>query len=166
MNLAHVRRMSKGPDAASVGWLLGEAASSGAVLGIASWLVSAALRGGLSPEPGLILLLVGAVTALVGAVFALGATCAGLIVVRALDPRRTRPRLRLVMGAITGGFVTWLLVRMLMVPQLLLPVWLPVAAAITGVGFALVLLLRYERPRADRRLVRAGSWPASSDDRG
>ena len=155
--MAHGRGMSKGPDAASVGWLLGEAALSGAVLGIASWLVSAALRGALSPEPGLILLLVGAVTALVGAVFALGATCAGLAVVRALDPLLTRPRLRLVMGAITGGVVTWLLARMLMVPQLLLPVWLPVAAAITGVGLALVLLLRYERRRAGRRLARADS---------
>ena len=163
--MAHGRRMSKGPDAASAGWLLGEVALSGAVLGLASWLVSAALRGGLSPEPGLILLVVGAVTALVGAVFALGATCAGLAVLLAVDPRRTRPRLRLVMGAITGGVVTGLLARMLMVPQLLLPVWLPVAAGITGVGFALLLLLRYERRRGDRRLVRAGSWPAPSDDR-
>jgi len=163
--MASERQVSKGPDAANVGWLLGEALLSGAVLGIASWAVSALLRGGLSPEPGLILLFVAAVTALVGALFALGAACAGLAVIRAVDPRRTRPRVRLATGAITGGVVTWLLARMLMVPELLLPVWLPVAAGVIGVWFAFVLLLRYERRRSDRSPVSSGSWPPSSGGR-
>ena len=153
MDMAPDLQMSGGPDAASVGWLLAEAVSSGAALGIASWLISASLGGGLSTEPGLILLFVAGATALVGASFALGATCAGLAAIRVVDPRRTRPRLRLVAGAITGGIVMWLLARMLVLTELLLPVWLPVAAGVIGVGFAFVLLVRYERRRAARSLV-------------
>jgi hypothetical protein len=166
MVMAPDRRRSEGPDAASVGWLLGEAMLSGAVLGIASWIVSGVLNGGLSPEPVSLFLFVAGVTALVGALFALGAACAGLAVIRVVDPRRRRPRLRLVAGAIAGGAVTWLLARLLIVPELLLSVWLPVVAGVIAVGFAFVLLLRYERRRANRSLVDSRRcWSGSAGEK-
>jgi hypothetical protein len=111
-------------------------------------------------------LFVAGVTALVGALFALGAACAGLAVIRVVDPRRRRPRLRLVAGAIAGGAVTWLLARLLIVPELLLSVWLPVVAGVIAVGFAFVLLLRYERRRANRSLVDSRRcWSGSAGEK-
>jgi len=153
MVMAPDRRMSNGPDAASVGWPLAEAALAGAVLGITSWVVSAVLSGGWSPEPVSLFLFVAGITALVGALFALGSACAGLAIIRLVDSRRSRPRIRLAAGAIAGGVVTWLLARLLMVPELLLWAWLPVVAGVIAAGLALMLLLRYERRRANRNLV-------------
>jgi len=164
MIMAPDQRRSNGPDAASVGWLLAEAVLAGAVLGITSWVVSAVLNGGFSPEPVFLFVLVAGVTALVGALFALGAACAGLAVIRVVDPRRSRPRLRMAAGAIAVGVVTLLLARLLIVPELLLSVWLPVVAGVVGAGLALVLLLRYERRRANRSLGDSRSWPGSSGE--
>jgi len=147
------RRTSNGPDAARVGWLLAEAALAGAVLGITSWVVSAVLSGGWTPEPVSLFLFVAGVTALLGALFSLASACAGLAIVRLVDPRRSRPRLRLAAGAIAGGVVTWLLARLLIVPELLLSGWLPVIAGMIAAGLALVLLFRYERRRANPSLV-------------
>jgi hypothetical protein len=164
MSMAPDRRRSDGPDAASVGWLLGEALLSGAVLGIASWMVSAVLNGALSPEPASLLLFVAGVAALVGALVASGAACAGLVLIRVVDPRRSRPCLRLTAGAIAGGVVTGLSARLLMVPELLSSVWLPVAAGVVAAGLALLLLLRYERRRANRGLVDSRSWSGSAGE--
>jgi hypothetical protein len=111
------------------------------------------LGGRWSPEPVSLFLFVAGVTALVGALFALGSACAGLAVIRSVDPRRSRPRLRLAAGAIAGGVVTWLQARLLMVPELLLSAWLPVVAGVIAAGLALVLLHRIERRRANRNLV-------------
>jgi len=161
--MAPDRRTSNGPDAASVGWLLAEAALAGAVLGFTSWVVSAVLGGGWSSEPVSLFLFVAGVTAFVGALFALGSACAGLAMIRLLDPRRSHPRLRLAAGAIAGGVVTWLLARLLIVPELLLSAWLPVVAGMIAAGLALVLLPRYERRRADRNLVGLMSCSKSAE---
>jgi len=162
MVMAPDRRTSTGPDAASVGWLLAEAVLVGGLLGITSWVVSAVLNGGFSPEPVFVFLFVAGVTALVGALFALGAACAGLAMIRVVDPRRSRPRLRLAAGAVAGGVVTWLSARLIVVPELSLPAWLPVVAGVIAVGSALVLLLRYERRGTNRSLGDSGRWPGSA----
>ena len=164
MVMAPDPRTLKGPDAASVGWLLAEAVLAGAVLGITSWVVLAVLNGGFSPEPVFAFFFVAGVTALVGALFALGAACAGLAMIRVVDPRRSRPGLRLGTGAIAGGVVTWLSARLIVVPELSLPAWLPVVAGVIAVGPAFVLLLRYERRRTNRSLGDSRSWPGSASE--
>jgi len=155
---------SVGPDAGAVARLLGEALLTGAVLGLASWtvplLVAAVASGAASPPsaedasavgaPLSVSVLVALVTAVVGAVVALAAASVGLAVVRVVDPRRDRPRARLVAGAVASGVVTGALALGVLTPTTLVPGWFAVVAALAGTVAGAVLLARYERRRRRR----------------
>lgn len=134
--------------AGSAARVLSEALLSGAVLGGLAFLVIAMVNDGLAGESASLSLVGVVLSALAGCLVAGVAACAGLIVMRLMSADRWQGRVRVCVGSIAAGLVAWLLTRILIVPELLLPSLLPAIAGCVGCATAAVILTRARHRQA------------------
>jgi hypothetical protein len=121
---------------------------SGAVLGSLAFLVIAMVTDGLAGESASFSLVGVVLSALVGCLIAGVAACAGLVVMRLVSACGRQGRLRVCAGSLAAGLAAWLLTRILIVPELLLPSLLPAIAGCVGCAMAAVILSRSQRRQA------------------
>jgi len=145
MGLVEERAVSSG--VAGAGRILREALLCGVVLGGVAFLVIARVNEGPARESATFSLLGVVLSALVGCLIAGAAACAGLIVMRLVGAHRRWGRLRVSAGSVAAGLAAWLLTRVLIVPELLLPSLLPAVAGCVGCALAAVILIRSQRER-------------------
>lgn len=122
--------------------VLGEALLSGAVLGGLAFCLIAMVNDGLADESASFSLVGVVLSALVGCLIAGAAAYAGLVAMRLVGAYRQRGRLRICAGSVAAGLTAWLLTRVLIVPELLLPSLLPAVAGCVGCAMAAVILIR------------------------
>ena len=126
--------------AGSAARVLREALLSGAVLGGLAFVVIAMVNDGLAGESAFFFLVGVVLSALAGCLIAGVAACMGLIVMRLMSADRWQGRVRVCVGSIAAGLAAWLLTRILIVPELLLPSLLPAIAGCVGCATAAVIL--------------------------
>lgn len=126
---------------------LREALLSGAVLGGLAFLGVAMVNDDLAGESASFSLVGVVLGALVGCFIAGVAACTGLVVMRLVSPYKRQGRVRVCAESFAAGLAAWLLTRILIVPELLLPSILPAVAGCVGCGMAAIILTRSQGRR-------------------
>jgi len=115
------------------------------VLGGLAFLVIAKVNDGLADDSASFSLVGVVLSAFVGCLIAGAAACAGLVAARLVGVYSRRGCLRVCAGSAVAGLAAWLLTRVLIVPELLLPSFLPAVAGCVGCAMAAVILTRSHR---------------------